>query len=107
MGGLEGDYKALGIPGSYIDVRSFKSVKELTDYLHYLDRNSTAFNEYFKWRQKYQKSPYHYPLCNFCRSYVLKPEMSRTKIYHSLSDFWIEKAKCGQEDQVIRRMLGQ
>lgn len=107
MGGLEGDYKALGIPGSYIDVRNFKSVKELTDYLHYLDRNSTAFNEYFKWRQKYQKSPYHYPLCNFCRSYVLKPEMSRTKIYHSLSDFWVEKGKCGQEDQVIRRMLGQ
>lgn len=105
MGGLEGDYGKLAIPGSYINVMDFKTVKELADYLHYLDRNNTAYNEYFKWRQKYQKSPYHYPLCNFCRSYALKSELSKVKIHHSLKDFWVKQGRCGEDDQKIYQML--
>ena len=48
MGGA--DYTKLAIPGSYINVLDFKSVKQLAEYLHYLNRNDTAYNEYFKWR---------------------------------------------------------
>ena len=49
MGGAY--YTKLAIPSSYINVLDFKSVKQLAEYLHYLNRNDTAYNEYFKWRQ--------------------------------------------------------
>lgn len=104
MGGADRtDYKRLAIPGSFINVMDFKTVKELADYLHYLDRNNTAYNEYFKWRRIYKISPYHYPLCNFCKSYVLKPELSETKVYN-LKDFWVEKAMCNKNEYLVRDM---
>jgi hypothetical protein len=34
----------------YINVDDFKSPKDLADYLKYLDRNQTAYLEYFKWK---------------------------------------------------------
>jgi hypothetical protein len=40
-------------PKSFIAADSFKTVKELTDYLHYLTRNTTAYIEYFRWRQNF------------------------------------------------------
>ena len=36
------------IPGSFINAADFESVKELADYLKYLDKNDTAYNQYFK-----------------------------------------------------------
>lgn len=47
------DYAALLPPHSYIDVRWFDSPQSLARYLVYLDRNDTAYGEYFKWRQQY------------------------------------------------------
>lgn len=41
-------------PHSAIDANKFKSEKELADYLHYLDKNDTAYNEYLQW--KYDKN---------------------------------------------------
>ena len=43
MGGA--DYKKIAIPGSFINVLDFPSVKALADYLLYLDKNNTAYNE--------------------------------------------------------------
>lgn len=40
---------------SAIFVDDFATVKDLTDFLHYLDGNDTAFNEYLQWR----KGPQH------------------------------------------------
>jgi len=37
-----GNYKKLAIPGSYINVMDFKTVKQLAEYLQYLDKNNTA-----------------------------------------------------------------
>ncbi|CAH3159964.1 unnamed protein product, partial [Porites evermanni] len=52
MGGA--DYSKLAIPGSYINALDFSTVKDLAEYLHYLDKNITAYNEYFKWRKRYR-----------------------------------------------------
>ncbi|EDO40479.1 predicted protein, partial [Nematostella vectensis] len=41
--------KELLIPGSYIDVLDFPGPKTLANYLHYLNSNDTAYNEYFRW----------------------------------------------------------
>jgi len=37
-------------PKSYIHVEDFNNPKELVEYLHYLDKNVTAYAEYFEWR---------------------------------------------------------
>ncbi|ESO84323.1 hypothetical protein LOTGIDRAFT_95410, partial [Lottia gigantea] len=47
------NYKKLAPPHSYIDIRDFTSVKNVADYLNYLERNDTAFKEYFKWTKEY------------------------------------------------------
>ncbi|RXG54878.1 Glycoprotein 3-alpha-L-fucosyltransferase A [Armadillidium vulgare] len=46
MGGA--DYAAIAPPYSYINVEDFESPKDLANYLIYLDKNDTAYMEYFK-----------------------------------------------------------
>ena len=38
------------LSGSYINADSFRTSKDLVDYLIYLNRNQTAYEEYFKWK---------------------------------------------------------
>eukprot|EP00794_Sanderia_malayensis_P005936 gene5936-6623_t len=47
------DERKLVIPGSFIDASKFSSIKELGDYLNYLNSNDTAYNEYFAWKRIY------------------------------------------------------
>ena len=48
-----GDYKSLSPPHSYIDVKDYKSPKELADYLHHLEQNEDEYNAYFDWIKNY------------------------------------------------------
>ncbi|CAH3042395.1 unnamed protein product [Porites lobata] len=98
MGGA--NYTKLAIPGSYINVLDFKTVKDLADYLHYLDRNSTAYNEYFKWRQKYRKITLQ-TFCSFCE--VLSSEID-LRGHTELTDFWVTQGKCDLKDQLVLNM---
>ena len=41
------DYTKFIPEGSYINALNYGSAKNLTDYLHFLDHNDTAYNEYF------------------------------------------------------------
>lgn len=59
--------KELAIPGSYIDATKFKDLHSLVSYLKYLDKNDTAYNEYFKWKQFYQTSNVEPWPCRLCR----------------------------------------
>ncbi|XP_039261453.2 4-galactosyl-N-acetylglucosaminide 3-alpha-L-fucosyltransferase FUT6-like [Styela clava] len=49
-GATKADYTSLAPPGSFIFAEDFNSVEELVTYLNYLDRNDTAYLEYFRWR---------------------------------------------------------
>ena len=93
------NYTKLAIPGSYINVLDFKTVKDLADYLHYLDRNKTAYNEYFKWRQKYRKIRLPH-FCSFCE--VLRSDTP--KVLEDLTEFWITKGKCNEKDLMVLNM---
>ena len=73
--------------GSFINVMDFKTVKDLADYLHYLDKNSTAFNEYFKWRQRYRVADLSF-MCSFCKTVTLETRL-KPKGYRDLKDFWV------------------
>lgn len=46
LGGANYDDKN-AIPGSFRNILDFSSVKSLANYLLYLDRNDTAYDEYF------------------------------------------------------------
>jgi len=45
------DYTRFAPKYSYINVYDYKSIKELADYLNYLSKNETAYNEYLWFRQ--------------------------------------------------------
>ena len=51
LGAYKEDYEAALPPNSYINVDDFSSIKQLTDYLLYLDRNDTAYASYFAWKE--------------------------------------------------------
>ncbi|CAH8572011.1 unnamed protein product [Heterobilharzia americana] len=67
MGASLEEYQRVAPPNSFIHVDQFNSPKDLASYLNYLDKNQTAFNEYFIWQQK--GSVYQFPgkpECDFC-----------------------------------------
>ena len=81
-------------------------MQQLAEYLHYLNRNDTAKNEYFKWRQKYQvlTAGIGMTLCNICQWFASK--FSReTKVYHDLSEYWVQKGRCGTKNHLVLSMI--
>ena len=52
MGAPPEDYAAVAPPHSFVHVDWFSSPKALADYLHYLNSNHSAYNEYFAWRRE-------------------------------------------------------
>ncbi|XP_028395424.1 alpha-(1,3)-fucosyltransferase fut-1-like [Dendronephthya gigantea] len=60
-------FKELSIPGSFIDATAFPNLQSLVSYLQYLDKNDTAYNEYFEWRNKYQTANLEPWPCRLCR----------------------------------------
>uniref|UniRef100_A0A0R3WSC5 Fucosyltransferase n=1 Tax=Hydatigena taeniaeformis TaxID=6205 RepID=A0A0R3WSC5_HYDTA len=51
LGAFKEDYEGLLPPRSYINVDDYRTIRELTDYLLYLDRNDTAYATYFAWKE--------------------------------------------------------
>ena len=49
-----GPYKKYLPPGSYVDAADFTSPKNLAQYLHKLDQNSTLYNDYIKARDTHR-----------------------------------------------------
>ena len=70
------DVKAVAPPYSYIHSEDFKTPRDLVKYLNYLDRNDTAYREYFNWRLKpinfdipinMIRTGYEPAMCKICR----------------------------------------
>jgi len=49
------DVPSMVPPHSVINIVDFESPRHLADYLIYLSKNDTAYNEYFQWRGQYQQ----------------------------------------------------
>lgn len=105
------NYSEMAIPGSYINVFDFDSIKTLADYLLYLDKNDTAYMEYFAWRKLYKVDGYlnganfnkHYPwTCDICA----KAQNPKRKSYKRISDFRDPSTHCGlHEDKLYELMI--
>ena len=91
MGGA--DYKRLAPPHSYIDILDFPSVDSLARYLRVLDRNSSAYNEYFDWRTRYKVTPgMRTGWCQLCK--MLHDDSLPRKVYKDLGKFWSVGEDC-------------
>ncbi|KAM7433127.1 Alpha 1,3 fucosyltransferase 7 [Porites harrisoni] len=103
MGGA--NYSKLAIPGSYINVMDFKTVKQLAEYLQNLDNNNTAYNEYFKWRLKYKVLHVRpdYSVYQICKWYVAKAPLE-PKVYDDLGTHWIKNGRCNEKNDLIANM---
>ncbi len=97
LGGL--DYDADVAPKAVIDIRKFESPRHLAEYLTYLDKNDTAYEEHLQWkryRTVTRKGTNHWycPLCDILhdRNYSYKTHFDPYK-------WWVEDGNCMAEEE--------
>ena len=74
----------VAIPGSFINVLDFPTIKHLANYILYLNKNDTAYNEYFNWKRRYKLVEPESWTCQICS--MLHKKLGR-KTY-DLGKFW-------------------
>ena len=81
-------------PSGYIDVRNFTSPKHLAEYIDYLDKNTTAYLEYFQWRQYalHIKLPKY--MCELCLKLFLDDRDNRQQALVHIDQYWNSKTQC-------------
>ena len=99
------NYSRILPPRSFIDVRDFESPKAPAKYLLLLDRNDSAYNEYFQWKEQYKciKSVLLVG-CRLCE-YALR-ERHRIQTRDVLS-FWSKQSDCVSPDTFYGQSLNQ
>ena len=98
-------------PGSFISVQDFSSVKALAEYLLYLDKNDTAYNEYFSWKKEFAYEQTEnsdklsrYVACDICDA--LHNECLRPKMYHDIfAAFWNEDVDCKEQELKLLKLI--
>lgn len=95
-----GNYSAINAPpDSYIDIRDFSSIKELADYLLFLNSSPPAYNAYFQWKQHFKverNGVYSENLCHLCHK-LQTIDSSPTlfqQVYSNMLNWWHEQAHC-------------
>ena len=100
------NYSAILPPHSYIDVRDFASPRNLADYIKLLSSNDTLYNEYFRWRAKYncESFPFkeHDTGCDLCQHAVAT--RGKTEIVKDLVAEWGRNQNCISPKQYYRGM---
>jgi hypothetical protein len=95
----DGNYDHYIPRNAYINARDYLNPKELAEYLNYLNKNTTAYLEYFKWRKYLIKKPFKPDglsfLCELCIKLNLdlysKP---KTSFIADFNKFWSKKLDC-------------
>ena len=97
--------KGAAIPGSFIDVSDFNSIKELADYLLYLDKNDDEYNKYFAWKTKYglERGSFY---CTVCHELNSEKFLKKSQVV--LSEAHSVKNNCVRykyREEKIKRMI--
>ena len=84
------NYRTIAPEKSYIDVKDFKSPKDLADHLKFLDKYDGQYLKYFEWTKNVK---YHVlrPMCELCKK--LHDPSQPVQYYRNLSDWWIHDDK--------------
>ena len=84
---------AIAPPHSFIDASEFESPAALARYLKLLDSDDARFNEYFWWRDFYERSfKHHAALCDVCER--LWREEGKASSYADMRQWWVGDAGC-------------
>jgi hypothetical protein len=94
---------------AYINALDFKSLKDLSDYLIYLDKNTTAYNSYFNWKKfvEFDSTGLIFsPLCDMCIQLHLEDHLGiKRNVINDIDKIWSEKLNCKKveikNDQII------
>ena len=82
---------------SYINVFDFTSIKDLADYILYLDKNFDEYLKYFAWRTKWRVETHIFTRpkvkCDLCN--LLYTNYSKT--YHNLADWFAGPHVCNND----------
>ena len=93
------------IPGSYIDVNQFKSIKEIAEHLKFLDKNDKEYNKYFEWKNKFHIVPDYSIYCQICLKLNQDKELQKDKSIFS-DKFSLGKV-CSQKPERKRDLKRQ
>ena len=98
------NFEGLAIPGSYIDVNKFPSIKALAEYLLHLDKNDDEYNKYFAYKSTYKEAGISF-FCAMCDK--LNSEEFEKKTQVKLSERYGFETTCHQDPQRIRDLERQ
>jgi hypothetical protein len=78
---------------SYIDSRNFSTAEKLAEYLVYLDRNNTAYAEYFEWKKFFRvNQDGNFAYCQLCKA--LNDATMPEKVYVDMPKWFEQEANC-------------
>ncbi|KAH7700573.1 fucosyltransferase [Aphelenchoides avenae] len=82
-------YTAIAPPHSFIHVEQFASAEELAKYLHQLDKDPTAYNEYFRWKRDWRLMDTKF-WCRLC-SFAQEPTPN---VHNDVHGWWHHAGVC-------------
>ena len=91
----------VAIPGSFINVLDFPTIKHLANYILYLNKNDTAYNEYFNWKQQYKQVGKEAWTCRICSMRNKKLEQKAC----DLGKFWGINESCSHYKDKINKLI--
>ena len=94
----------VAIPGSYINVNEFNSIRELVQFIKFLDKNDQHYAKYFDWKRKYTIKPVNDLICSVCQKLHRFPLDMKT--YENLGEYWNEDKFCISGEDAIKYDIG-
>jgi alpha-1,3-fucosyltransferase len=89
-----GNYSKFAPAKSFIDAKDFKSIADLAEHIKYLDKNETAYSEYFEWKTHFRVvSDYSRVFCQLCQA-LNDPAGHPEKTYSDIFKWWRTQAHC-------------
>ena len=95
----------LAIPGSFINVFNFSSVRTLAEYINKVDQDDSLYNSYFKWKQRYTFNNMDWPTtfyCDLCQHAHINPPK---KIKSSMKTYFSPDTNCKKHETYFREFL--
>ena len=105
LGGGNYSDRNLAVPGSFINVMDFKTVKDLADYLLMLDKNDTAYNEYFSWKKRYYVDVPPSWTCKMCAMLNNDSLPRKTYDHQHFQRFYGRETNCRLLDEKVDKII--
>ncbi len=86
------NYSKVAPAKSYLNVDDFETLEIFVAHIQYLERNATAYAEYFEWKSHFKVNFFSKVFCHLCQA--LNDETSPVKTYSNMYQWWVDDAKC-------------